>query len=90
MTLPLWFELETYTQCDSVPVEMDRPEASALLMDYVCRYVQQDMQAGQIAETSYALECRNGCYEMQAELECHEMIAQNIEAKWNNEELLND
>ena len=48
------------------------------------------MIAGEILQRRMTLQNKDGCYRMASVLECHEMIARTVEAKWNEKDFLDD
>ena len=90
LKVPVSLEVERFGCYATEKEVLSEEEAMQILTDYVHRTVSQEMQAGQILNSTCFLKQRQECYELTASLECHEMIARTIRAKWNNEEVLND
>jgi len=64
--------------------------ALEILADYAERSAVSQMCAGEILHHSTAMEQDNGCHVLTSVLECHEMIAQTVESKWNEEDFIYD
>lgn len=90
LSLPVSLEIETFTFYKKTEREMQKKTAEQLLKQYASSCVTEQMQAGEILRETYALKKQKGTYCLDATLECHEMIARVVEAKWNNEEFIND
>ena len=48
------------------------------------------MRAGEILRDQYRCSVSDGRFVLDAVLECHEMIAEAVPAKWNNEDVIHD
>lgn len=90
MSLPVSLEIETFTFYDEADKIMNSEAAELLLKDYPTSAVIKKMCAGEILHQSQTLREERGLFCLDAVLECHEMIAEVVEAKWNNEDFLND
>lgn len=90
LTLPISVVKETFYQRSAEPAAMDRIEAEQILSEYTDWITTLQMRAGEILNTSQKLEECNDTYLLRSTLECHEMIAEVVTAKWNNEEFAND
>ena len=87
--LPIRLEFETFRMYEPTGVRMDLSDARSILMAYTERAVQSEMIAGQILKRSDSME-DGECFVLRTTMECHEMIAQTVPAKWNYEEFAND
>lgn len=90
LALPLSLEIETFTHYKMGEGKLSRKTAEEMLSGYVRSDVTRRMLAGQIQAQTYKLEEKEGLYCLEATLECQEMIARTVEAKWNNEDFVND
>ena len=90
LCLPLSIEIETFSEYKSIPGCLNSYLAQHILENYICSAVEDDMVAGEILHARHHLKEDDGVYCLRSTLECHEMIAQSIPAKWNNGELLYD
>ena len=88
--LPVSLEIETFSFYDEADKIMNSEAAELLLKDYPTSAVIKKMCAGEILHQSQTLREERGLFCLDAVLECHEMIAEVVEAKWNNEDFLND
>ena len=48
------------------------------------------MNAGEILKQQLSMKRHNGYYQLQAVVECREMISKTVEAKWNKEDFADD
>lgn len=90
LKLPISVLIETVKPCDLSVVSMERTEADAILRNCAEETAAADMVAGEILQRRMTLQNKNGCYRMASVLECHEMIARTVEAKWNEKDFLDD
>ena len=90
LQLPVAVLTETYVPYTLRDAFLEEQAAEDRLMDYVERTTLADMQAGEIRGRSGSLELGNGVYRLKSVLECHEMIAETVEAKWNEEDFNDD
>ena len=90
LTLPVSLEIETFRFYEPATARLEQEQAEKLLSDYVLRTVRAQMQAGQVLEQTGTLDAQDGCWQLSAHLTCEEMIAQAVEAKWKNEDFVND
>lgn len=89
-SLPVSMEIETFSFYEVAEHKMERDTAESLLAQYAATFATEQMRAGEILREKYALQEQDGIYWLEATLECHEMIAEVVEAKWKNEEFVND
>ena len=87
--LPIRLEIETFRMYESERSQMDISEAKTILMDYAEQRARSDMIAGEILKRTDSME-EGACFTLHTTMECHEMIAESVPAKWNNEEFAND
>ena len=90
LQLPLALEIEMFYPYTSEERKLEKGTAKLLLEGYALADVRDRMQAGEILEYRHTIEEKGGLYRMDAVLECHEMIARTVAAKWNNEDFVND
>lgn len=90
LTLPVALEIETFSFYVPEPRQMQRETAEQILMEFVHSDVTGRMIAGEVLNQHYVIRENQGQFVLRATLECHEMIAETVEAKWNNEEFAND
>ncbi len=90
LTLPVSLEIEEFSFFDETEKRLDKETAEALLSSFAADITEKQMSAGEILNQSYLLREDDSCYFLEATLECHEMIAKVSEAKWNNEDFIND
>ena len=90
LSLPLSVVTETFVIYEDATAEMVQADAKRLLAEYIELNTEQQMIAGEILKKSGAIEKCNGVYLLKSSLECHEMIARVVEAKWNYEDFVND
>ena len=90
LQLPLSLEMETFYPYSPAEKELGKEAAEVLLAEYALADAKGRMQAGEILDHRHKIEKKGGLYRMEAVLECHEMIARTVEAKWNNEDFVND
>lgn len=91
---PAVLEVETLRPYELVQVPMPRQQAEQLLLDYVTRTVEDSMIAGSILSQKYTITATDGCWLLQADNRCREMIARMVPApiyesemneSWQNE-----
>lgn len=90
LTLPVSLEIETFSHYETTEKELSRQDAEEILLAYAKADASVRMQAGEILSQTRKLTKQNGLYLLQGTLECHEMIARTVEAKWNDEVFAND
>lgn len=90
LTLPVSFEIEEFSCYDETKKKLDKETAETLLRSFATDITTKQMSAGEILKQSHVLRKDDSRYVLEATLECHEMIAKVSEAKWNNEDLIND
>lgn len=92
--LPAVLEVETLRVYETAEVPLLQPQAEQLMLDYVTRTVENSMIAGSILSQKYTLTTQSGCWRLQADSSCREMIAQMVPApiyesemneSWQNE-----
>ena len=88
LRLPVTLEIETIRFYDQSVCAMDRSTAQQILMERIREDTQLDMRAGEILQEQYRCSLSDGRYIVDAVLECHEMIAEVVPAKWNNEDVI--
>ncbi len=90
LQLPAAVLIETYAPYETDEARLDSDRAAEQLTDYAVNAALADMQAGQILGHNAFLSLDGGAYHLKSVLECHEMIAETVEAKWNEEDLNDD
>lgn len=71
-------------------IEGDQKHFEEILHQCVEQYVLRRMLAGEILRTDVVLSQSDGCYMLSADMECKEMIARTVEAKWNEKDFEHD
>ena len=90
LSLPVTLEIEEFSYYEERESTLDRETAEALLSGYALDMTEKQMQAGEILHHSHVLHEEESLFWLETTMECHEMIAQVAEAKWNNEDFVND
>ena len=90
LTLPVSILIETVIPWSAEAVRVESEAAISMLDAYVRQRAAEDMIAGEIRWMEYDLEQTDGAYRMDCTLECYEMIAETVEAKWNEEDFADD
>ena len=90
LCLPLSIQIETFSLYREQVRILNALSAEKMLETYIISETTGDMQAGEILQSQSHFRQINGLYTLNETLECHEMIAETIPAKWKNEELLHD
>lgn len=90
LTLPVSLEIEEFSFFDETEKKLDKEVAESLLSSFAADITDKEMSAGAILDQSYLLREDDDRYFLKATFECHEMIAKVSEAKWNNEDFIND
>ncbi len=90
LQLPISVVTETFCLYEDHTTQMKQSDAERILTAYAEEMTNLQMKAGQILGKSGQMEKGKGQYLLTSTLECHEMIAEVVEAKWNNEEFTND
>lgn len=90
LKLPVTWVEESYISY--IPVEMQLSETilSDMLQENVRQHTIQNMVAGQILNESWQSVCDDTCLRLTGILECHEMIAASVEARWEQGGIGND
>ena len=86
LELPLSLEIETFSFYSETEKKLQPQSAKSMLLNYAGSATETDMIAGEVLSMKQVLSEQDGKYCMEATLECHEMIAEIVEAKWNNED----
>ena len=90
LQLPISLEIESVRFYDQLTTEMDKGTALQILKGRVREDTELDMRAGEILRDRYRCFVSDGRFVLDAVLECHEMIAKVVPAKWNNEDVIHD
>ena len=90
LSLPVSLEIETFSFYEDTEQKMEIETAKSLLAQYAESFAAEQMRAGEILREEYDLREQDGIYCLEVTLECHEMIAEVVEAKWKKEEFVND
>ena len=90
LQLPVSIVIEYFRFYGTEQAEIQPPEAEDILLKYLCNQVEDEMIAGEILGKKHRVQKKNGAVDLHCILECHEMIAKVIEAKWSEEEFAND
>ena len=90
LELPVSLLVETFHVCELQAVETE-PELARMFMEqYAEEAAQFSMQAGEILQHDTSLVLKEDRFCLTSVLECHEMIAETVEAKWNEEDFQHD
>lgn len=90
LELPASLLVETCTEYKTAEAPMDQDTAQMVLADFIRCRVLSDMRAGEILQEELSVAREDGTWKLESVLECHEMIAETVEAKWNEEDFLYD
>ena len=88
--LPVAVVLETYIPCQLSEMRMDAQWTREMMEHYICQRVKDGMQAGEILETQLQFSDCDRYFLLKGTVECQEMIAETVEAKWNEEDFKHD
>ena len=88
--LPLSLEMEHVRVYDRAIKKMNEETAARILTEKAVEDSKQNMRAGVILDMHHRCQVSDGRYILEADLECHEMIAQTVPAKWMNEDVIHD
>jgi len=86
LELPVSLLEETYVEQAPVVSQVDPELAADQMMTYVRCRTNADLRAGSICSEEIQFDQQSGCYRLYAVLTCHEMIAETVEAKWNEKD----
>lgn len=93
-SFPATLEVETLRPYELVQQPLTQQQAESVLLHYVTRNVEDHMIAGSILSQTYTMAEKNGCWQLQADNNCREMIAKTVPApiyesemneSWQNE-----
>lgn len=90
LTLPISILTETFVPWMAEEKVVDPSEAALRLQACTEEQVCADIVAGSILSHSVDFSEDVGCYRLCSVLECQEMIAETVEAKWNKEDFIDD
>ena len=76
--LPLALEIVTFRFYETVPREIGEAEARAILEAFVLRDAARQMVAGTVRQAAHRLTKENGCWVLESELTCEEMISVTV------------
>ncbi len=88
--LPVALMIETVMSLETEQSRLDKSYAADLLTKCAVDAAMSDMQAGEILRNEWSMTEEWGVYRLDSVLECHEMIAKTVEAKWNEEDFTDD
>lgn len=90
LKIPVFLEVERYRLYGNESIELDCDTAKVMAEEYAFRTVQRELQAGNILNLSAKTQVKPDCFLFDTIVECHEMIAESVPAKWNYEEVMYD
>jgi len=85
--LPISLEVERFLEYSSELAALSAEMAVEIAEDYCIALAEQQIQAGAVLSVDSRVKPHGNAYYGAVILECHEMIAESIPAKWNNEDL---
>ena len=90
LRIPLSLEMESCRSYTEELIRLDAVTAEMLLQVFTDQNTLLHMQAGQILSRTSEVVDLGAVYQLHSILECHEMIAETIELKQSNEEVIHD
>lgn len=88
--LPVAAVLETYVPCELSELDLDAAWTQGMIEHYIRQRIKDGMQAGEILQMQLQFSDCDRCFLLKGTVECREMIAETVEAKWNEEDFKND
>lgn len=79
-SFPVWLETETYVFYEPALMDVERETAQKLLRAYADASVRRSMIAGQVLTAQSKLTSKSGCWVLQTNYSCREMIARTVPA----------
>lgn len=88
--LPVSLLVERYCSYETETLATANAAAQEYLWNYAKRSVSSALCAGEILNCTGSVVCTDGSYRLKAVFTCHEMIAQTVKGKWNEEDFFHD